>query len=50
MEIPQFQTDGRFDARLFDQAAGRMGMSRLGFREELSVTHRVSGEGAIELR
>ena len=30
VEIPQFQTDGRFDARLFDQAAGRMGMSRLG--------------------
>ena len=33
VEIPQFQTDGHFDARLFDQAAGRMGMSRLGFRE-----------------
>ena len=31
VEIPQFQTDGRFDARLFDQAVGRMGMSRLGF-------------------
>ena len=35
VEMPQFQTDGRFDARLFDQAVGRMGMSRLGFREEL---------------
>ena len=35
VEVPQFQTDGRFDARLFDQAIGRMGMSRLGFREEL---------------
>lgn len=33
--IPQFQTDGRFDATAFDRAIGPMGMSRLGFREEL---------------
>ncbi|MEE2820562.1 MAG: SurA N-terminal domain-containing protein [Pseudomonadota bacterium] len=49
VEIPQFQTDGRFDARLFDQAVGRMGMSRLGFREELKrnlIEYQV--KGAIE--
>ncbi len=49
VEIPQFQTDGHFDARLFDQAAGRMGMSRLGFREELKrnlIEYQV--KGAIE--
>ena len=46
VEIPQFQTDGRFDARLFDQAVGRMGMSRLGFREELKrnlIEYQVKG-------
>jgi len=49
VEIPQFQTDGRFDPRLFDQAIGRMGMSRLGFREELKrnlIEYQV--KGAIE--
>ena len=49
VEVPQFQTDGRFDARLFDQAIGRMGMSRLGFREELKrnlIEYQV--KGAIE--
>ena len=49
VEMPQFQTDGRFDARLFDQAVGRMGMSRLGFREELKrnlIEYQV--KGAIE--
>ena len=49
VEIPQFQSDGRFDARLFDQAVGRMGMSRLGFREELKrnlIEYQV--KGAIE--
>lgn len=49
VEIPQFQTNGRFDARLFDQAVGRMGMSRLGFREELKrnlIEYQV--KGAIE--
>ena len=49
VEIPQFQKDGRFDARLFDQAVGRMGMSRLGFREELKrnlIEYQV--KGAIE--
>ena len=49
VEIPQFQMDGRFDARLFDQALGRMGMSRLRFREELTrnlIEYQV--KGAIE--
>ncbi|NCW73858.1 MAG: hypothetical protein EBW06_04600 [Gammaproteobacteria bacterium] len=49
VEIPQFQADGRFDPRLFDQAIGRMGMSRLGFREELKrnlIEYQV--KGAIE--
>jgi peptidyl-prolyl cis-trans isomerase D len=49
VEVPQFQTNGRFDARLFDQAIGRMGMSRLGFREELKrnlIEYQV--KGAIE--
>ena len=49
VEMPQFQTDRRFDARLFDQAVGRMGMSRLGFREELKrnlIEYQV--KGAIE--
>ena len=35
VEIPQFQTDGQFDVRPFDRALGQMGVSRLGFREEL---------------
>jgi peptidyl-prolyl cis-trans isomerase D len=49
VEIPQFRADGRFDPRLFDQAIGRMGMSRLGFREELKrnlIEYQV--KGAIE--
>ena len=49
VNIPQFQSDGRFDARLFDQAIVRMGMSRLRFREELRrnlIEYQV--KGAVE--
>ncbi|RZO76212.1 MAG: hypothetical protein EVA61_02395 [Litorivicinaceae bacterium] len=49
VNIPQFQSDGRFDARLFDQAIIRMGMSRLRFREELRrnlIEYQV--KGAVE--
>jgi len=49
LEIPQFQTDGQFDVRTFDRALGQMGMSRLGFREELKrdlIEYQV--RGAVE--
>ena len=49
VEIPQFQTDGRFDPRAFDRAIGQMGMSRLDFRDELKrnlIEYQV--KGAVE--
>ena len=49
VEIPQFQTDGKFDVRTFDRALGQMGMSRLDFREELKrdlIEYQV--KGAVE--
>ena len=33
--IPQFRTDGQFDPVRYDQALRGLGLSRLGFREEL---------------
>jgi peptidyl-prolyl cis-trans isomerase D len=35
VEIPEFQTDGRFDPALYDQTLGQMGLSRLGFKAQL---------------
>ncbi len=49
VEIPQFQTDDRFDPRAFDRAIGQMGMSRLDFRDELKrnlIEYQV--KGAVE--
>lgn len=49
VEIPQFQTEGRFDPRTFDRAIGQMGMSRLDFRDELKgnlIEYQV--KGAVE--
>jgi peptidyl-prolyl cis-trans isomerase D len=49
VQIPQFQNEGRFDPRTFDVALGQMGMSRLGFREELKrnlIEYQV--KGAVE--
>ncbi|MDG1157345.1 MAG: SurA N-terminal domain-containing protein, partial [Litorivicinaceae bacterium] len=49
VEIPQFQTEGRFDPRAFDRAIGQMGMSRLDFRDELKrnlIEYQV--KGAVE--
>jgi len=47
--LPQFQIDGQFDVKIFDRALGQMGMSRLGFREELKrdlIEYQV--KGAVE--
>lgn len=49
VEIPQFQTEGRFDPREFDRAISQMGMSRLDFRDELKrnlIEYQV--KGAVE--
>lgn len=35
LDVPQFQRDGRFDPVAYDQALGQLGLSRLGFREDL---------------
>lgn len=50
VQIPQFQIDGRFDAGAYDRALGQLGLSRLGFREELRrnlLQYQV--QGAVEL-
>ena len=49
VELPQFQIDGQFNVKTFDRALGQMGMSRLGFREELKrnlIEYQV--KGAVE--
>lgn len=49
VEIPEFQTEGRFDPRAFDRAIGQMGVARLEFREELKrnlIEYQV--KGAVE--
>ena len=49
VELPQFQIDGQFNVKIFDRALGQMGMSRLGFREELKrnlIEYQV--KGAVE--
>lgn len=35
LDVPQFQRDGRFDPVLYDQTLGQLGLSRLGFRDDL---------------
>lgn len=50
VQIPQFQMDGRFDAAAYDRALGQLGLSRLGFRDELrrNLT-RYQVQGAVEV-
>lgn len=50
VQIPQFQVDGRFDAGAYDRALGQLGLSRLGFRDELRRNLlRYQVQGAVEL-
>ena len=50
VQIPQFQIDGRFDAGAYDRALGQLGLSRLGFRDELRRNLlRYQVQGAVEV-
>lgn len=50
VQIPQFQVDGRFDAGAYDRALGQLGLSRLGFRDELRRNLlRYQVQGAVEV-